>query len=248
MLNSPASSPTPVTDDVLDLNGQAPTTRCDVLIADDRELFRESLRVAMDTETDIRVVAELDATTHVVSEARRSRPHVALLNADLPGSDPVDLSKDLAVEQPRCKVLFLMERHDPGFLEDAVKAGARGFVTRGTPLKELMDALRRVARGQMMIPSGMLSDLIGRLVHRSVLGDEAVRRINRLTARERGVLALLADGRSNDSIARTLYISPFTTRTHVQNLLRKLEVHSRLEAAMFVATNELRDELLDQVY
>ncbi len=247
MLNGPNSSPAPPQDDVLDPAAQVATMRCDVLIADDRELFRESLRLAMDTETDIRVVAELDAATHVVSEAGRSRPRVALLNADLPGCDPIELARDLGAEQPRCNVLFLLERQDPAFLEDAIKAGARGCVTRGTPLADLVDALRRAARGQMLIPPGMLTDLIDRLIHHSVVRDEAARRVGRLTARERGVLALLADGRSNESIARTLYISPFTTRTHVQNLLRKLEVHSRLEAAMFVARNGLGEELLEQI-
>ena len=217
---------------------------CDVLIADDRALFREALRAVLEAEDGIRVVAELESAMHVVPEANRSRPDVALLNAELPGCEPIALARELIAEQPRCRVFFLVERHDVSFLVDALKVGAKGCVTKETPIQTFIESVREVERGQLLIPPAVLPELIERLLHESVVRDEATRRIARLTARERGVLALLADGGSNGSIASALYISPFTARTHIQNLISKLGVHSRLEAAMFVAQNELRNHLI----
>jgi DNA-binding NarL/FixJ family response regulator len=220
-------------------------THCDVMIADDRALFREAMRTIMEAEDDMRVVADLQSAADVVGEANRSRPDVALLNAELPGTDPIVLARELIAEQPLCRVVFLVERHEVSFLVDALKAGAKGCVTNATPIRAFMESVRDVVRGQLLIPRPLLPELIDRLVHDSVVQDEAMRRIARLTDRERLVLALLADGGSNESIGRALYISPFTARTHIQNLITKLGVHSRLEAAMFVAQNDLRERLIE---
>jgi DNA-binding NarL/FixJ family response regulator len=233
-----------VTTDQFDPVGPvAVVMHCDVLIADDRTLFREALRSVLGAEGDMRVVADIESAAHVVREARRSRPDVALLNAELPDCDPIALARSLIAEQPRCRVFFLVERHDVGFLVEALKAGAKGCVTKETPIGAFMESIREVVRGQLLIPPGMLPELIDRLLHESAARDETMRHIAKLTSRERVVLALLADGGSNESIAGTLYISPYTARTHIQNVISKLGVHSRLEAAMFVAQNGLRNQL-----
>jgi len=220
--------------------------RCDVMIADDRALFRDAMRTLMEAEDDMRVVADLESAADVVPEANRSRPDVALLNAELPGSNPIALAKALIAEQPRCRTFFLVEYHDVGFLAASLKAGAKGYVTRATPIGAFMESVREVVSGQLLIPPAMLPELIERLLHGSDLRDDAMRRISRLTARERLVLALLADGGSNESIGTALYISPFTARTHIQSVISKLGVHSRLEAAMFVAQHGLRERLVQQ--
>ena len=216
------------------------------MIADDRALFREAMRTIMEAEEGMRVVADLESAADVLQEADRSRPNVALLSVELPGNDPIVLARKLIAQQPHCRVVFLVERHDVRFLVDALKAGAKGYVTKATPIRTFIESVRDVARGELLIPRSLLPELIDRLVQGSVVHDEAMRRISMLTARERSVLALLADGGSNESIGQALYISPFTARTHIQNLITKLGVHSRLEAAMFVARNDLRERLVEQ--
>lgn len=218
---------------------------CGVLIADDRTLFREALRAILEAEDAIRVVAELESAMHVIAEANRSRPAVALLNADLPGCDPIALARELIAEQPRCGVFFLVERLDVSFLVDALRVGTKGCVTKEMPIQTLIQSVREVERGKLLIPPAALPELIERLLQESVVREEATLRVARLTARERAVLALLADGGSNGSIASALHISPLTARTHIQNLITKLGVHSRLEAAMFVAQNGLRNQLVE---
>lgn len=219
--------------------------RCGVLIADDRALFRDALRSTMEAEDDMRVVAELESAGAVVSEANRTRPDVALLSAELPGSDPIVLAKALIAAQPRCSAFFLVERYDVDFFVDVLKAGGKGCVTRATPIRSFLEDVREIVRGHLLIPPSVLPELIASLVRRSTVRDEATRRVSGLTGRERVVLGLLADGGSNESIGLALFISPSTARTHIQNLITKLGVHSRLEAAMFVAQNGLREGLVD---
>jgi DNA-binding NarL/FixJ family response regulator len=166
-----------------------------------------------------------------VAEASRTQPDVAVLDADLPNLDGVRASRLIRERVPDCRVLMLTGTEDPEILASAIEAGASGYLTKVSPLTELVAAIGSVHRGDTLIPARMLGDLLDRLIRHRQRKDEAVRRIARLTPREQEVLSLLSEGGDNDSIARTLVISPQTARTHVQNLLMKLGVHSRLEAA-----------------
>jgi two-component system NarL family response regulator len=214
-----------------------------ILLADTHSLFRESVRAVIESEPDMVVVAEARDGVQLVVEAEATRPHVAIVDAALPMGEGVRAAVALRDRVPGCQILVLAEREDQALLAEVVEAGASGYLTKDCPLKELIDATRAIHRGEIVIPRWMLGALLGRLVMRRKERDEALRRMARLTRREREVLALLADGADNESIARTLVISPETARTHVQNLLNKLDVHSRLEAAAFVMQNGILDDL-----
>jgi DNA-binding NarL/FixJ family response regulator len=128
----------------------------------------------------------------------------------------------------------LTSEEDLVALVDALRAGANGYLTKETSLEELVDAARAVARGEVVVPPQMLGQLVMTLVQQGgKKTDDSIMTLSKLTRRERQVLALLADGSDKDAIARTLAISPQTARTHVQNILAKLGLHSRLEAAAF---------------
>jgi two-component system NarL family response regulator len=146
---------------------------------------------------------------------------------------------------PSCRVLILAGQADLRSLMDSLEAGADGYLTKDRPLADLVDAVRALGRGESVVPPTMLGKLIDRLLHRRREQDDAFRRLAQLSRREREVLALLAAGCDNNAIAQTLIISPQTARTHIQNVLKKLRVHSRLEAAAFVRRNRLLDELTD---
>ena len=214
-----------------------------ILLADTHSLFRESVRAVIESEPDMVVVSEARDGLQLVVEAETSRPHVAIVDAGLPNGEGIRAALAMRDRVPGCRILVLAEEEDQALLAEVVEAGASGYLTKDCPLKDLIDATRAVHRGEIVIPRWMLGALLGRLVMRRKERDEALRRLSRLTRREREVLALLADGADNESIARTLVISPETARTHVQNLLNKLEVHSRLEAAAFVVQNGILDDL-----
>jgi two-component system, NarL family, nitrate/nitrite response regulator NarL len=216
-----------------------------VLLADGHSLFREAMRVVLDAQDDVVVVAEAADGVQALAEARLGEPNVALVNLDLPNSDGLHTTASLVDDVPSCRVLVLSEAEDEEALLQALEAGATGFLTKSSPIHELLEATRRVREGETVVPPRMLGALLGRLIARRRERDQALRLMARLTPREREVLALLARGADNAGIAQALVISPETARTHVQNVLNKLGVHSRLEAAAFVTQNGLLEELIE---
>jgi len=220
--------------------------RIRILLADEQSLFREAVRSALEAESDLDVVGEARDGLQAVAEAERSQPDVVLLDAALPNCDGIRATGLIRERVPASRVLILCGEEDDRVLVDALEAGANGFLSKTSPLSELIDAARSLFRGEILIPPRMMSELLARLIRRRREQDEALRRLSRLTRREREVLRLLARGADNDGIAQALVISPQTARTHVQNVLGKLGVHSRLEAAAFVTRSGLLDELLQQ--
>ena len=212
-----------------------------VLLADAHSLFREALSSALAAEPDLAVVAEARDGLEAVAEAARSEPEVAVLDAELPNCDGVRATRLIRDRLPGCRVVVLAAEEDHDTLADAVQAGASGYLTKASPLTDLVEAIRAVHRGDTLVPARMLGGLLGRLVNRRHEQSSAVRRMGRLTPREKEVLSLLAEGGDNDSIAQALVISPQTARTHIQNVLVKLGVHSRLEAAALAIQNGLLD-------
>lgn len=204
-----------------------------VLVADRQALFRQALRSILEEEPDMCVVGEIGDEDRVVSEAQRTRPDVILLDEALSlggGAHPASILRRVL---PACQVVVIASVEDDAGLLEAVEAGVVGYITRDVGLKDLIEGTRDVRRGEALIPSRMLPSLLASLVERRNQEREALMRLSRLTAREREVLDLLATGAKNAAIANALTISPDTARTHVQNLLAKLGVHSRLEAAAF---------------
>ncbi|HZB03881.1 MAG TPA: response regulator transcription factor [Actinomycetota bacterium] len=217
-------------------------TEVRILLADGHSLFRDALSTALAVEPDLTVVGEAKDGLEAVAEAARTEPQVAVLDADLPNGDGVRAARLIRDRLPECRILILAAEEDPEVLTSAVEVGASGYLTKASPLTDLVVAIRSVHRGDTLVPARMLGSLLEQLIRRRQEHDEAVRRLSRLTTREREVLTLLARGGDNDSIAQVLVISPQTARTHIQNVLVKLGVHSRLEAAALAIHNGLLSE------
>ncbi|HET9671914.1 MAG TPA: response regulator transcription factor [Actinomycetota bacterium] len=215
-----------------------------VMLADRHALFREAVRSALENDADILVVAEARSGREAVVRAEQSDPDVVILDVDPPSSNGSRTTAQLKSVAPRCRVLVLSEGEDHRLLLEVLDAGANGYLTRDAPLAELIRATRAVHAGETLVPPKMLGPLLSRLLQRKREQDRAFERLARLTVREREVLALLAQGSDNDGIARALVISPQTARTHIQNILGKLGVHSRLEAAAFVTRSGLLGNLV----
>jgi DNA-binding NarL/FixJ family response regulator len=215
-----------------------------IVLADQHALFREALRSGLEGQDDLQVVGEARNGPEAVEEAERTIPHVAILDMDLPVMDGARTTAMIRERTPNCRILLLGATEDYRRLVAALDAGASGYLTKEAPLADLIHATRVVHRGDTLVPPRMLGPLLTTLLRRKKERDHAYDRISRLTRREREVLALLADGADNEDIARALVISPQTARTHIQNILGKLSVHSRLEAAAFVTQNGIMTDLV----
>jgi DNA-binding NarL/FixJ family response regulator len=166
-----------------------------------------------------------------VAESQTSRPDVAIVATRLADGDGLNAIRLIKRSVPECRAVLVADKRDDESLLKAVEAGASGYITKGDALSELMTTARAVRRGETVVPSAMLGGLLERLMLRRRQEGDAMKRIANLTRRERQILSLLAEGGNKETIARTLVISPETARTHIHNVLTKLGVHSRLEAA-----------------
>ena len=219
--------------------------RIRVLLADGHALFREAVTTVLEADEDIVVVGDAGDGSAAIAEVGRTRPDCVFVDDHLASIDGVEATRRIKDRLPDCAVVLLASEEDEATLVASIEAGASGYLTKDSPVIELIEAVHSVHRGDVVVPPHMLGSLLTGLMRRRKERDETARRMSRLTPREREVLALLADGCGNEGIAEALVISPQTARTHVQNLIAKLGVHSRLEAAMFVARNGMLSDLED---
>jgi DNA-binding NarL/FixJ family response regulator len=218
-----------------------------ILLAADQSLFREAICFALSSSPDMEVVSETDDGRDAIAEAERRRPDVAFLDAELPPSGGVSVGQAIAERVPECRVVILSPTEDERTLVEAVMGGAVGYLTRFVHLSQFLETARAVDRGEAVIPPTLLPGLLAELVKRNRDEDEALARLAKLTKREHEVLVLLSRGADNRTIAAKLVISSETARTHIQNVLAKLGVHSRIEAAAFVASCRAVEQALDSI-
>jgi DNA-binding NarL/FixJ family response regulator len=214
-----------------------------VLVAHTARLHRGAICAALQCEPDLEVVAEADNALEAVEACAQRRPDVAILDGDLPGYESVKPSCAIKECHSQCAILVLADANDLGMLMGGLGCGARGYLTKDCSVAELVDAVRAVAEGEALIPPVMLGPLLTDLIERRREHESAFMRLAELSSREREVLALVARGLTTAAIGQTLVISPETARTHIQNILGKLGLHSRLEAATFAIENGLLDHL-----
>lgn len=219
--------------------------RIEILLASQHALLRQAIHSALDNHPDVHVVAETHTGMTTVAEAERAAPDVAVLEIDGLNGDGLRTVAMLRERVKDCRVLLLADGEEIDVLIEGLEAGAQGYVSKESPLSDLVDAMRAVVSGQLVIPGGMLTELITSLVQRRKYRNEGAVRVSRLTQREREVLRLLATGADNEAIGRSLVISPQTARTHIQNILSKLGAHSRLEAVAIARSSGIFEDPAD---
>lgn len=203
--------------------------RLTVVLADPQRLCRAALAAAME-HSQIRVVAQVEDGDGALTATAAHTPDVLLVEARLPGVGGAQVCAQVKEEHPTVRVAVVGHEPREEILLAAVEAGADGYLTRNMDLDSLLQAVRRIGRGEAVIPPLMLGSLLKSLIQRRREADAALMRYSRLSRREREVLELLVEGADQDEMADILSISPQTVRTHIQNVIGKLEVHSRLEA------------------
>ena len=213
-----------------DSDGNAEIT---VLIVDDHRMFAEALRLALDMEDGIRVSGVATGSDDAAMAAGSHRADVTLLDLDIPGRDAIDTIRAIARAAPDTAILALVSEQTDLMVARAVEAGAAGHLSKYEPVTTVGEIVRRAAAGEDLLGPRERRRLLGRLRHRRAEQATAQQRADRLTPRELQVLQLMADGGSPQQIVKILGMRPATLRTHVQNIIMKLGVHSKTEALAF---------------
>ncbi len=195
-----------------------------VIVADDHPVFRQGLRALMEGVPDIELTGEAADGEEAVRSALEGRPDVVLMDLRMPGLNGIEATRRIVAAEPRIGILVLTMFEDDDSVFAAMRAGARGYLLKGSDLEEVTRAIRAVASGEAIFGPAIARRLIG---YFSAAGAEA---FPELTAREREVLELIAQGRNNRAIAEQLALSLKTVRNHVSNVFNKLQVIDRAGA------------------
>jgi len=215
-----------------------------VLLADDQVLVRTGFRALLDAEDDITVVGEAGDGAAAVELAAELHPDVVLMDIRMPGVDGLDAARQIADRDDLAgvKVLVLTTFELDEYVYEALRAGASGFLVKHTEPAELIRAVRVVAAGEALLSPGVTRRLIAAFADTpaaAVPSRESARLVERLTAREREVVALVAEGLSNDEIAARWVVSAATVRTHVSRAMTKLAARDRAQLVVFAYRNGL---------
>jgi two-component system, NarL family, response regulator LiaR len=212
-----------------------------ILIADDHAIVREGLRTLVASEPEMELVGEAADGVEAVFKARSLRPDVILMDMMMPRKNGIEAINEIKQENPDARILVLTSFAEDDHVFPAIKAGALGYLLKDSSPQQLLQAIRDVYRGESSLHPSIALKLIHELKQPSDLppaGDP-------LTEREVAVLKLIAQGLSNQEIADKLVISEWTVRTHVRNILGKLHLANRIQAALYALREGLAN--LDEV-
>jgi DNA-binding NarL/FixJ family response regulator len=215
-----------------------------VMVVDDHPMWRDN--VARDlTEAGMSVVATASTGTEAITRATATRPQVVVLDLQIPAPNGVEVTARLVADDPTVRVLILSASGEQDDVLEAVKAGATGYLVKSASREELLAAVRRVAEGDTVFTPGLAGLVLGEYRRLSDTPEAASSDPDapRLTERETEVLRLVAKGLEYKQIAERLFLSHRTVQNHVQNTLRKLQLHNRVQLVRYAIEQGLDEEL-----
>jgi DNA-binding NarL/FixJ family response regulator len=204
-----------------------------VLLADDDALVRGGLRALLGVEDDIDVVGEAADGRQAIARARELQPDVVLMDVRMPGVDGVSATREIASWPQRPRVLVLTTFDLDEVVDDALNAGADGFLLKRATPEQLIDGIRTIVAGDALVAPAVTRRLLARHAGRRPPDRDRLALAAQLTEREAEVLHALAEGLSNTEIASRIWVSPETVKTHVKSILIKLEVRDRTQAVVW---------------
>ena len=209
-----------------------------VLLVDDHALFRSGIKSLLQRHAEFEIVGEAGDGMEGVKRAVQLEPDVVLLDLHMPGLSGRDAAAMMAEESPASRVLMLTVSEDAEDLLETLRAGACGYLLKNIEAETLISAIRKAAEGESIISPQMMGKILmgvrGELQPRANPAQTAIAsELNKLSPREREILGFIARGQSNKEIARELDLAESTVKIHVQNILRKLNLTSRVQAAVF---------------
>ncbi len=204
-----------------------------VLVVDDHALFRRGVVQTINEQPDMMVIDEADSVESALNRARELLPDIALLDVRLPDGNGLDIAEEIQRDCPFTRIILLTAFEDDDVVVKALKGGAHGYVVKGVSAKELTDVVRAVYRGETYVSPSVAARLLSELS-----GGDARRsprsRIGELSEREHSILELVARGKTNKEIAVELFLSEKTIKHYMTNILHKLHVRNRVEAALLL--------------
>jgi DNA-binding NarL/FixJ family response regulator len=204
-----------------------------VLLVDDQSLFREGLRTLLSVQADLEVVAEAGNGEEALRQAAKALPDVVLMDLQMPVLDGVAATRRLRAEMPECRVIVLTTFDNDEYVFEGLRAGAVGYLLKDAPSEKLVEAIRAAARGESFLQPSVAAKVIAEFARMS---EQAPARpqplVEPLSDRELEILRLVATGASNKEIASLLFIAEGTVKNHITNILGKLEVRDRTQAAL----------------
>ncbi|MCV7227556.1 response regulator transcription factor [Mycolicibacterium komossense] len=195
-----------------------------VVVGDDHPLFRDGVVRALQNSGEIEIVAEADDGTSALEAIRTHKPQVALLDYRMPGMDGAEVAAAVTRDELPTRVLLISAHDDAAIVYHALQEGAAGFLPKESSRSEIVAAVLSCAKGHDVVPASMAAGLAGEIRKRNEPSGPT------LSAREREVLVMIADGKTVPAIAGELYLAPSTVKTHVQRLYEKLGVNDRAAA------------------
>jgi DNA-binding NarL/FixJ family response regulator len=211
-----------------------------ILLVDDQPLFREGLRTLLSVQSDFEIVGEAGNGEEAIKQARALQPAVVLMDLQMPVLDGVGATRCLKAEQPDCRVIVLTTFDDDENVFDGLRAGAVGYLLKDAPSEKLCEAIRLAARGESFLQPSVAAKVVAEFARltspasktAAPLQPHVEPLIEPLSDREREILSLISAGASNREIANTLFLAEGTVKNHVTNILGKLGVRDRTQAAL----------------
>jgi DNA-binding NarL/FixJ family response regulator len=202
------------------------------VIADDHRAFGEALQIALDRESDLTVIEVVETGDQAVRTTVTNEPDVVLMDLRMPHIDGIEATKRIRDQTAGSAVIILTGEGDDVSLGRAIEAGAHGYVKKTAAVSEVADAIRKASSGTPLHQPAEISKALRTMRSRSKADKELQRRVDRLTPRELQILSAMAQGATPERITKDLGMSRHTLRTHIQNILTKLAVHSKTEAVV----------------
>jgi DNA-binding NarL/FixJ family response regulator len=209
-----------------------------VLIADDHHLFREMLFHTLSEEEDIEVVGEACDGRDAIEKAKSLRPEIILLDINMPYVNGLEAIRVIKSEYPECKVVILTALEEDSYIFKFIKEGATGYLMKDTSAEEVIRAIRSAYSGESLVQPRVVSKILREFCKLTDKNEQSPGRekheiLSTLTEREKEVLGLVAQGLNNREIASSLFISEATVKSHVANLMNKLNLRDRVEMVLF---------------
>ena len=218
---------------------EGPGTAVRVVVADDHAPYRRGMQIVVELEGSARVVGEASNGDEALAVCTRLRPDIVLMDVRMPGVGGIEACRRIRWAVPDARIIMLTMSDEEDDLFEAIKAGASGYLLKDVPGEVVLDAIARVSEGQAIIPPSMAATLLTEFTRLSRDPEPLKRTLPPLTDREVEVLRLVARGLPNREIADQLVISENTVKNHVRNILEKLHLHSRVEAAVYAHQQHL---------
>ncbi|MEH7376880.1 response regulator transcription factor [Neobacillus drentensis] len=209
-----------------------------VLIADDHHVVRRGLVFFLRTQKDLEIIGEAANGKEAVEQAKLLKPDIILMDLVMPEMDGIQATKIIKQEQPDIKIMMLTSFSDQDHVIPALEAGASGFQLKDIQPDELVTSIKKIIGGENQLHPKATSHLLANLSNKN---KQEKNLLAELTKRELDVLKEIANGKSNKEIAASLFITEKTVKTHVSNLLSKLELADRTQAALYAVRNQLVD-------